>query len=90
MDFEYDPSKSARNREKHGIDFEEAKGLWDDDNRLLIPARSDTEPRFALLARLGQRIWVAFFTAREDRIRIISVRRARPNEKNEYESRRTG
>jgi uncharacterized DUF497 family protein len=90
MEFEYDPSKSARNKEKHGIDFAEARGLWDDEDRLLIPAKSETEPRFAMLAAYRQRVWVAFFTVRQQRVRIISVRRARPNEREEYESRRTG
>ena len=82
MEFEYDASKSARNKEKHGIDLEEAKGLWDDEDRLLFPAQSETEPRFAMLAEYRQRVWVAFFTVRQQRVRIISVRRARPNEKN--------
>ncbi|HEY5744337.1 MAG TPA: BrnT family toxin [Terrimicrobiaceae bacterium] len=90
MEFEYDPLKSVRNNDKHGIDFEEAKALWDDDDRLVFPARSDTEKRFAMLAELDANIWVAFYTIREDRVRIISVRRARPKEKEEYESRRTG
>ena len=26
--FEFDPAKSAANRDKHGIDFVEAQGLW--------------------------------------------------------------
>ena len=30
MLFEYDPVKSARNRAKYGIDFEQAKRLWED------------------------------------------------------------
>jgi len=38
MNFEYDPSKSVGNKDKHGIDFEEAKALWDDYNRLEVPA----------------------------------------------------
>ena len=50
MEFEYDPSKSINNLEKHGISFEEAKNLWTDVNRVRIQARSDTEPRFALIA----------------------------------------
>jgi uncharacterized protein len=28
--FEYDAEKSESNLDKHGIDFEEAKGLWHD------------------------------------------------------------
>jgi uncharacterized DUF497 family protein len=90
MELEDDPSKSARNKEKHGIDFEQAKGLWEDEDRLLIPAKSETEPRFAMLAEYRQRIWVAFLTLRQQRVRIISVRHARPNERAAYEGRRTG
>jgi uncharacterized protein len=90
MEFEYDASKSARNKEKHAIDFEEAKGLWDDEERLLFPAKSETEPRFAMLAKYRRTVWVAFFTVQQQRVRIISVRCARPNEREEYESRRTG
>ena len=28
MEFEYDPAKSRANAQKHGIDFEQAKALW--------------------------------------------------------------
>ena len=84
MEFEYDPQKSESNQIKHGIDFEEAKHLWDDVNRLQIEAKSETEPRFALIAIYGDKIWTAFFTIREERIRIISVRRARNGEGSLY------
>lgn len=80
MEFEYDPQKSESNQIKHGIDFEEAEHLWDDVNRLQIEAKSETEPRFALIALYGDKLWTAFFTTREERIRIISVRRARNGE----------
>ena len=46
MRFEYDPDKSSANRQKHGIDFEEAQALWTDPNLLEIPARGLDEPRF--------------------------------------------
>lgn len=39
MIFEYDPSKSQSNKEKHGIDFDEAQVLWQDPERLEIPAK---------------------------------------------------
>jgi uncharacterized protein len=80
MEFEYDPQKSKLNKKKHGIDFEEAQHLWEDMNRLQVQANSETEPRFALMAVYGDKLWTAFFTIRNDRTRIISVRRARKNE----------
>ncbi|MBT4089488.1 MAG: BrnT family toxin [Deltaproteobacteria bacterium] len=84
MEFEYDPNKSESNKQKHGIDFEEAQDLWLDAYRLEIQARSDDEPRFALIAELNKKIWTAFFTVREKRIRFISVRRSRKGEKELY------
>ena len=81
MEFEYE---SQFNQEKHGIDFEEAKILWHDEDRIQFPARSDTEERHALLAKKANRIWAAFFTMRGALIRIISVRRARENEERTY------
>ena len=84
MDFEFDASKSKANLEKHGIDFVEAQQLWEDEDRLEIPARTEDEPRHVLIAALGQKLWSAFFTYRRGRIRLISVRRARKEERALY------
>ena len=84
MEFEYDPTKSQINKEKHGVDFDEAQALWLDEDRVEFPARSDTEERHALVAMKDGRVWVAFYTVRETSIRIISVRRARENEEKTY------
>ena len=84
MDFEYDPAKSNSNKEKHGIDFEEVQSLWDDPKHLVVPARSIGEDRFALIGEYCERIWTAVFTVREERIRIISVRRSRDGEEKGY------
>jgi uncharacterized DUF497 family protein len=50
MTFEYDSEKSEANKAKHGIDFEEAKVLW---NVVGLVARSDrgTEVRYLRIAR---------------------------------------
>ncbi|MGE3977110.1 MAG: BrnT family toxin [Nitrospira sp.] len=84
MDFEFDPAKSKSNHEKHGIDFVEAQQLWEDEDRLEIPARTEDEPRYVLIAALDQKLWSAFFTYRKGRIRLISVRRARREERELY------
>ena len=84
MDFEFDSAKSAANLEKHGIDFIGAQALWSDPDRLEIPARSLSEPRTQVIGRIGDLVWSAFTTTRNDRIRIISVRRARDEEKAAY------
>jgi uncharacterized DUF497 family protein len=84
--FEFDPEKSKSNSKKHGIDFISAQSLWSDEDRIDFPANSDSEIRYALLARYNGKIWAAFYTTRKDRIRIISVRRARAKEIQVYES----
>lgn len=84
MSFEFDASKSRANLEKHGIDFVEAQQLWEDEDRLEIPAKTEDEPRYVLIAALGQKLWSAFFTYRKGRVRLISVRRARKEERKLY------
>jgi len=84
VEFEYDPSKSKTNAGKHGINFEQATLLWNDANRVEFVARFADEPRLGLVGQYAEKLWTAIFTAREDRIRIISVRRARKNEEAIY------
>ncbi|MBM1817924.1 BrnT family toxin [Pseudosulfitobacter pseudonitzschiae] len=86
MKFEYDPDKSAGNKAKHGIDFDEAQALWEDPWLLEAPARTDDEPRFFAIGMIKERHWSAVCTYRGDIIRIISVRRARKQEIEHYES----
>ena len=79
MEFEYDPVKSEANKQKHGIDFERAKELWRDANRVEFVARFSDESRLGLIAGLDDKLWTSIYTLRGDRARIISVRRAREN-----------
>ncbi len=79
MLFEYDENKSIKNKLKHGIDFEEAKALWENENALIVPANTiDNEIRYALISKLNDKCYVAIF-------RIISVRRCRKKEELNYE-----
>ena len=86
--FEFDKYKSESNEKKHGISFETARRLWRDPHRVEIPARMVDEPRFLLIAQIEETIWSAVFTPRKNRIRIISVRKARDYEKEIYNSSR--
>ena len=85
MSFEDDSSKSASNKKKHGIDFEAAQALWNDPHLLEIEARSSDEPRFLLIGMIEGKHWSAVVTYRDDKIRIISVRRSRKEEVELYE-----
>ena len=85
MEFEFDPGKSAANKAKHGIDFDEAQALWHDPDLIEIPARTDDEPRFVVVGRIGETHWSGIITYRDGRVRIISVRRSREEEVSIYE-----
>lgn len=85
MQFEYDLAKSKANRLKHGIDFEQAKLLWDDPRAIEIPARIDEEERSSVIGEIDGKVWTAVITYRGASIRIISVRRAREKEERRYE-----
>ena len=85
-DFEFDAVKSKSNFAKHGIDFVEAQGLWNDPMLLEIPAKTEDEPRLMVIGKIGEKHWSAVITFRGDIIRLISVRRARTEEVALYES----
>ena len=86
MKFEFDPKKSEANKTKHGIDFIEAQELWNDFDYLEIPAKTADEPRFLVIGKIGEKHWTGIITYRIDNIRIISMRRARNEEIELYES----
>lgn len=84
--FEFDHNKSQSNKDKHGIDFEQAKLLWLDSMLVEIPAKTTDEARFLVVGQISEKHWSAIITYRNNNIRIISVRRSRPEEVNIYES----
>ena len=85
MDFGFNPTKSMANLVKHGINFKDAQQLWEDSGLRVIKARTVGEPRWIAIGRIGDKYWSGVFTSRGDVIRIISVRRSRPNEIALYE-----
>ena len=84
--FEFDDLKSKSNFQKHGIDFIDAQALWSDSNLLEIPAKTLDEPRFVVIGMIKQKHWSAVITYRNDKVRLISVRRSRDEEVILYES----
>ena len=84
--FEFDSNKSEINKQKHGIDFIKIQALWEDSDRVEIPARTEDEPRYLIIGKIENIIWSVIITYREDKIRIISARRSREREVIIYES----
>lgn len=85
MEFDFDGRKSRSNKRKHGIDFGEAQALWNDSDRVEIPAKPMDEPRYLVIGKIAEAHWSAIITYRGDKTRIISVRRARREEVEIYE-----
>lgn len=84
--FEFDSHKSASNKIKHGIDFLQAQVIWEDPDVLEIPTKVKDESRFLVIGLKDGKHWSAVITFRGEKIRIISVRRSRPEEVELYES----
>jgi uncharacterized DUF497 family protein len=80
MEFEFDPAKSAANKDKHGIDFVEAQALWMDGDLVDASVVSRGEQRYLVIGRIDGKHWTAVCTLRGGAVRIISVRRARKTE----------
>ena len=85
-DFEFDDDKNKTNLKKHGIDFQAAQELWKDPDLLELQVKSDNEHRFLVIGLIGAKHWSAIVTYRDERIRLISVRRSRKREVELYES----
>ena len=86
MEYEFDKRKSAKNLEKHGIDFAGAQDIWNDPDRIEIPAITIDEQGFLMIGKISEKYWSCVFTYRAEKVRIISVRRSRKEEIDIYES----
>ena len=86
MEFEFDEAKSRTNKARHGIDCVDAQALWEDMDLLEVPAKTEDEPRSIVIGKIAEKHWSAIITWRNEKIRIISVRRSRTEERELYES----
>ena len=86
--YEWDEEKADDNFEKHGVNFEEAKTIFNDQLAMTMPDQDHSvgEDRFIDIGMSGNyRILVVHYTMREGNIRIISSREATVWEKRAYE-----
>ncbi len=82
MEFEWDTAKDQANRIKHGLSFEKAAAIWDSVHLEVedIARSEDGESRSATIGWIEGKLYLAVWTKRKEKIRLISVRRARANE----------
>lgn len=86
--FVFDLRKSLSNKRKHGIDFGEAKLIWHDPDAIELESDYRDEARYSVIGSIDGVVWTAIVTYRGPAIRLISVRRARRDERETYYSQR--
>jgi uncharacterized protein len=92
--FEWDPAKARQNLAKHGVSFELAMRVWDDPLPVILPDLSEPEEErwyaVGAAAHLVILVVVHVYRSRDDeeRVRIISARKATPRERKRYEQER--
>jgi hypothetical protein len=85
MSFEWDERKRRSNLEKHGLDFFDVGAVFESPHVVVPSAYSGDEERFLAIGMLEGRCVTVVYTTRSEAIRIISFRRARHEERQEYQ-----
>jgi uncharacterized DUF497 family protein len=88
LTFEWDEEKEAKNIQRRGISFDEAKTVFRDLNSITIfdALHSKDEDRYIDIGLSERRrLLVVVYTERGTIIRIISCRKATPAEQKQYE-----
>jgi uncharacterized DUF497 family protein len=89
LDFSWDERKAIANAKKHRVTFEEAATVFADPSARLYgdPDHSDEEARFLLIGHsFAGRVLLVVHAENRDTIRIISARRAKPSEREDYDA----
>jgi len=85
MEFVWDEKKNRSNISKHGYDFRDVKRIFSDEIVEIEDTRNDYgERRLKAIGILREKEVLVVYTVREDKIRIISARRAHDNERKAY------
>ena len=90
MTFEWDENKNLTNQRKHGISFEEAKTVFEDTYAILFddPDHSEYEERFLIIGMSSAKgicIVSHCYRGEQEKIRIISARKATKTERSVYD-----
>lgn len=88
IEFEWYNEKAKINFQKHNVSFEEAMTVWDDEFAAFLhdPVHSNAEDRFLLIGYSSKNnLLFVSFTERNDKIRLISSRKATNSERKRHE-----
>jgi uncharacterized DUF497 family protein len=85
MKIEWDENKNRKNTEKHKINFEEAKTVFDDPNAIELEGSRNGEYRIIRIGKTATKfILLVVYTIRGLAVRLISARQANKDERNLY------
>ena len=88
-EFEWDEEKAVSNLKKHDVSFEEGATIFNDPRiaTILDPIHSKDEERFvSIVISIQRHLLVVVHTERNERIRLISCRKATSGERKRYET----
>jgi len=85
MQFEWDSEKAALNLRKHGVRFETAARVFNDENRIEFfdAEHSVDEERYNTIGMVDNILFVVY-TEQKNRVRLISARPANRKERSLY------
>jgi uncharacterized protein len=90
MNITWDPAKNRENQRKHGISFDDAKAVFQDPDRIeVLDDRDYGEERWVTIGTLGKIVALVIYTERNSGIRLISARKADPDDTADYYARKT-
>lgn len=84
MEYEWDETKRASNIKKRGVDFVDAEGFDWETALVAYDGWYDDEDRWIAIGYIGITVYLMVYTERDEIIRIISLRKATPNEGKHY------
>lgn len=87
MAYEWDEAKRQENLEKHQIDFLSIYS-FDWDSAVQYPSPRSGEMRWMAIGFIDNRLHCVVYTDREERRRIISLRKANARDRRRYERER--
>ncbi len=86
MEFTWDPAKAATNARKHGVSFSEAVTVFADPLAIIVEDAKHAERSILIGESTQQRVlFTVYVEIEEDKLRIISARRATRRERQRYE-----
>lgn len=90
MEFEWDEQKRRKNLATHNVDFRDAVRVFQDSYRLwgYDAEHSELEDRWWTIGLVRDTILFVVTTEREDRVRLVSARKATANERKTYDESR--